>query len=311
MVKTTLPLLAVCAALQACAQHQTVTPVVHRPPADIIKTAKPREWRTLDPNNTLVMTIKGMEVVLELAPRFAPLHAANIRTLFHEGYFNHSAVIRVHDNYVTQWGVPADESATGKETARSTGSAQSKLPMEFTIAANDLKLTPLRDADGWAAQSGFIDGFPVALDPAEDKAWLPHCYGMVGAGRDSAPDSSTGTSLYVVIGQSPRHLDRNITVVGRIIKGMEALSALPRGSGALGFYEKPSQYIPIPSASLLADLPANKRPQLEVMRTDSASFKELLESRRHATNPWFVRSPEYSNVCNISVPMRVVEHPKK
>ena len=47
-----------------------------------------------------------------------------------------------------------------------------------------------------------------------------------GAGRGAEPDSSNGSELYVVTGQSPRQLDRNITTVGRVVSGMEWLLSL-------------------------------------------------------------------------------------
>src|SRR5690606_8858092 len=121
--------------------------------------------------------------------------------------------------------------------ARSLGRARTQLPAEFERAAAGLSFTQLPDPDGWAAQVGFVDGFPAAQDPASGKAWMTHCYGALGAGRDAAADSSNGAELYVVIGQSPRQLDRNITLVGRVVRGMELLSALPRGPEPMGVYE--------------------------------------------------------------------------
>ena len=52
------------------------------------------------------------------------------------------------------------------------------------------------------------------------------------------PIPATARELYAVIGQSPRGLDRNITLVGRVVRGIELLSVIPRGHGAMGFYEK-------------------------------------------------------------------------
>ncbi len=80
----------------------------------------------------------------------------------------------------------------------------------------------------------------MARDPQLELAWLTHCYGMVGVGRGDALDSGNGAEIYVVIGHSPRHLDRNVTLVGRVLQGMDLLSVLPRGKAALGFYEAPS-----------------------------------------------------------------------
>jgi peptidylprolyl isomerase len=127
---------------------------------------------------------------------------------------------------------------------------------------------------------------------------------MVGAGRDVEADSSNGTSLYVVIGQSPRMLDRNITVVGRVVQGMELLSVLPRGTGALGFYEKPEQYVPIQSVKLASQLPENERTPLQLLRTDSAAFSELVESRRNRRDEWYKRPAGHIDLCNVPLPVR-------
>jgi peptidylprolyl isomerase len=189
--------------------------------ADIVKESKPSDWRPLDPQNTLVMELKGGEVIIELAPRFAPQHVANIRTLAREGYYGKSAIVRVQDNYVTQWADPNDE-VKGKELP--LGSAKPKLPVEFAVPFKGLALNKLADGDEWAPVTGFLDGMPVAANPGKDQAWLPHCYGVVGAARGTEADSSTGTSLYVIIGNAPRRLDLNITTVGRVLKGMELLS---------------------------------------------------------------------------------------
>jgi cyclophilin family peptidyl-prolyl cis-trans isomerase len=270
--------------------------------ADIIKQSAPSDWRRLDPENTLVMEINGQPVILELAARFAPRHVANIRTLAREGYYTGSAVVRVQDNYVTQWADPVDEEKD-KDKTKPLGSALAKLPAEFSIAYVGLPLTRFKDADGWAPVSGFVDGLPVAADTATNKAWIAHCYGVVGAARSTAPDSSNGTSLYAINGQGPRALDLNITVVGRVVKGMEVLSSLPRGPGAMGFYDKPEQFIPITRARMLADIPAAEQPAIEIMRTDTATWRNLVEASRHAIGGWAVHSALHSNICNRSVPI--------
>ncbi|MBK9237946.1 MAG: peptidylprolyl isomerase [Rhodoferax sp.] len=275
--------------------------------ADIIKQSAASDWRRLDPENTLVMEIHGKPVIMELAARFAPLHVANIRALTRSGYYTGSGVVRVQDNYVTQWADPHDED---KAKAKPLGTALAKLPAEFSIPLKDLPLTRFQDADGWAPVSGFVDGLPVAADPAQNQAWIAHCYGVVGAARGNQPDSSNGTSLYAIIGQAPRALDLNITVVGRVVQGMDVLSSLPRGPGTMGFYEKPEQAIPITRARLLADMPPRERPAIEVMRTDTPTWAALVEASRHAVGPWAVRSALHSNICNRSVPTRATAAPE-
>jgi peptidylprolyl isomerase len=126
----------------------------------------------------------------------------------------------------------------------------------------------------------------------------------VGSGRDADADSGGGTELYVVIGHSPRHLDRNVTLVGRVVKGMELLSTLRRGTGALGFYEKAEERTPIHSIRVAADLPESERMQLEVIRTDTATFAALVESRRNRSDDWFKYKAGHVDVCNVPVAVR-------
>src|SRR5207247_6140680 len=127
----------------------------------------------------------------------------------------------------------------------------------------------------YAPEVGFSGGFPVARDPKTGRMWLVHCYGMVGAGRDAAVDSGGGTELYVVIGHGPRYLDRNVTLLGRVVQGIELLSALPRGTGALGFYEKAEQRVSLSAIRVASDVPLAERTDLQVLRTDSPIFKDL------------------------------------
>jgi peptidylprolyl isomerase len=277
-------------------------PVLAKPPAEIINASPASDWRPLDPDNTLVMQLGGHSLLIELAPRFAPLHVVNIRRLAQAHFWDGLAVVRVQDNFVAQWGDP-DADRPGA-MPRPLGKALPHLPAEFEIPAHDLPIAALPDADGWAPVSGFVDGFPVAADPTRDRAWITHCYGVVGAGRDLAPDSSTGAELYAIIGQSPRMLDRNITVVGRVLQGMETLAALPRGQGAMGFYQRPAQRSMITSVRLLADLPQANRPDLEVLKTDSATWQALVAERRNPSDDFHLFKANFTNVCNLNVPVR-------
>ena len=148
------------------------------------------------------------------------------------------------------------------------------------------------------------NGIPAARDPAANLAWPAHCYAAVGAGRGDAADSSTGAELYVVIGQSPRQLDRNITTVGRVVQGMELLTVLPRGKGPLGFYTEPSLRTPIRAIRLEADVPPAQREAIEVFRTDTRAWAALVESRRNRSDAWCLHAAGHIDLCNVPVPTR-------
>lgn len=287
--------------LALAAASATAAPAKGRTMQQVLDASQPSDWRALDPQNTLYLQLERGRVVIELAPQFAPEHVANIRALAHNGYWNELSINRSQDNYVVQWGDPEEDAAKRKPLGPG---AKAKLPAEFARKSAGLNMSVLPDADGWAAQAGFVDGFPAARDSATGSSWLTHCYGTVGAGRDMAADSSNGSELYVVIGQSPRHLDRNITTVGRVVQGMELLSVLPRGTGALGFYEKPSERAPIVSIQLAADVPQAQRAKLEVLRTDTPLFEELVESRRNRRDDWYLQPAGHINVCNVPLPVR-------
>jgi len=230
-------LLAAAPGVPAATSGESATPAKPKSMQELLDASKPSDWRTLDPQRTLYLEIAAGRVVIELAPGFAPAHVANIGILAHEHYWDGLSINRSQDNFVVQWGDPAEDDAHRK----SIGSAKAHLPAEFTRVSVGLPFVRLPDSDGWAPEVGFSEGFPAARDSQTGKTWLAHCYGTVGAGRDAAADSSNGTELYVVDGQSPRQLDRNITVVGRVVQGMELLSVLPRGTGALGFYDFASE----------------------------------------------------------------------
>jgi cyclophilin family peptidyl-prolyl cis-trans isomerase len=298
-------------ALATASSDMTVAADVPAKPktmADVLAASKPSDWRTLDPENTLYMDLPAGRVVIELAPRFAPLHAKNIRLLAREHYFDGLAILRVQDNFVTQWGDPDGDKPA---KAHPLGKASKTLAPEFERdVASDVPFTRLPDADVYAPEVGFSDGMPAARDPKAGKTWLAHCYGMVGAGRDVGVDTGPGTELYVVIGHAPRQLDRNIAVVGRVVQGMELLSALPRGTGPLGFYEKSEQRVPIRSVRVAADVPAAERTNLEVLRTDTQTFADLVESRRNRRDEWYKVPAGRIDLCNVPVPVRTAALPK-
>lgn len=270
--------------------------------ADVLAASSMSDWRVPDPENTVYLDLPAGRVVIELAPAFAPRHVDNIRTLVRGKYFDGLAILRVQDGFVTQWGDPE----AGEAKARSLGKASSTIPPEFSRSSKNLPFTVLPDGDVYAPEVGHSDGFPAARDPQTGEAWLTHCYGMLGVGRDTAPESGVGTELYVVIGHAPRQLDRNIATVGRVLQGIELLSSLPRGTGALGFYEKPEQRTPITRAVLAADLPAKDRLPLQVLRTDTPTFAALVESRRNRRDDWYHVPAGRIDLCNVPVPVRTI-----
>jgi cyclophilin family peptidyl-prolyl cis-trans isomerase len=287
-----------CAAASLLAAGVEAKELPNKPTvADVVKASTPDDWRPLDPENTLYLELASGRVVIELAPYFAPEHVANVKALVREGYFDGLPIMRVQDNYVVQWGDP--------DNKRTFNTANKDIAVELTREYDkNLKFDRLPDGDGYAPQVGFSASFPAARNPKTHQAWLAHCYGMLGAGRDNAANSGIGTELYVVIGQSPRHLDRNVVLFGRVMSGIELLSTLRRGTGPLGFYEIPKQYTSINAVRLAADVPAAERSELEILRSDTPTYTRLIEAARNRGGEWFKEQAGYVNLCNVPIVVR-------
>ena len=267
-------------------------------PSEIVADAPSSVWRDIPADDLLVMDLRnGARVVIQLAPQFAPVHVANIRALAKGGWWSGSAIYRVQDNYVAQWG-------NNESTKPLPAGVVAKPPAEYHRALKGLAVRPLGFPDDYAPSAGFAAGWPIAYDSKAGTANLTHCYGYVGVGRDLSPDTGTGGELYAVIGHAPRHLDRNIAVVGRVIEGIDRLSALPRGTEALGFYKDESMHVPISAVRLGSEIPAGARPAFQYMDTQSASFGAYLKARANRKDDFFIRPAGGVDLCNAAVPVR-------
>ncbi|MEM7646584.1 MAG: peptidylprolyl isomerase, partial [Pseudomonadota bacterium] len=243
-------------------------------------------------------------VILELAPEFAPEHFKNIVKLAQNRYWDGLHILRVQDNYVVQWGFHGEKTTPALE--KKMKGVDRRIKDEFEASYTDnTPFFKLSDPDTYAPQTGFSYGFPVGRDPSQKKHWLTHCYGIVGISRGSERDSASAEGMYVVIGQSPRHLDRNITLVGRVVFGMELLSTLPRGKKEMGFYKNKKSFVPIRSLHLMSEVPKNKWTKIEILKTDSTTFAQWVESRRNRREKWFYRPAGAIEICNLNPPTRL------
>jgi peptidylprolyl isomerase len=258
--------------LTAAALPQTVPPAAASP-ADPVEA----DWRAIPDDELLVMTLaNGRQVVMRLAAAMAPAHVDNIRRLARTRWWDAASVYRVQENWVAQWG-----DATEKKPLP-TG-VSDRPAAEFEIASFNPAVR-MAKSDGYSTASGITaDGWPVATNGTQ--AWLTHCYGMVGVARDALPSTGSGAELFTPIGQSARRLDRNYTVVGRIVEGMQYLSALPRSEAAMGMYATPGERAPIATVRLASDIPAGERPHFQYRGADNPRFAAAVARREHPEPP--------------------------
>ncbi len=318
-------------------------------PSEIVAAAPQADWTAIAASDLLVMDLapdtkgKPRRVVIQLIPApFSQGWVGNIRKLVAAKFWDGTAVNRVQDNYVVQWGdpdaedklkakklpeglavMPESEYAVDRDSYaealidwekahpdRIAGTPRQVELLEMQVDIGGTEADAERSPsyrDPYANSVTYYAGWPIAGQVGRDgdaSFWPVHCYGMVGVGRDLSPNTGSGAELYVVIGHAPRHLDRNIALVGRVIEGIEHLSSLPRGHGALGFYDlaQGDERTAIQSIRLgneVKDLPA-----YEYLSTESASFAKYADARANRRDAFFIRPAGGADVCNIPVPVR-------
>lgn len=288
------------------------------------------------------------QVVIQLMPApFSQGWIGNIRKLSAAHWWDGTSINRVQDNYVVQWGdadsedkakakpLPAGlqvypESAYEVEPNIGVGSSATFYPLttiqrsmwareyisvyKHVPNAETIKQAIARQmGDSYALETAILAGWPVGvgLSKKKEAMWPVHCYGMVGVGRDLPPNTGTGAELYTVIGHAPRHLDRNIALVGRVIEGIEHLSSLPRGTLPLGFYDvaRGEQRVPIVSIRLATELPLAEQPRFEYLSSNSTSFVRYADSRANRRDSFFITPAGGADICNVPVPVRRVARP--
>ncbi|RMF12935.1 MAG: peptidylprolyl isomerase, partial [Alphaproteobacteria bacterium] len=237
-------------------------------------------------------------VAIELVPAFAPRSVAQIKRLVRSGFYDGLSFYRVIENFVAQGGIGEGSPAHRKVPT---------LPAEFTFpAAKATPFMPVQKPEIWANETGFWQGFAIGRDPATGRAWAIHCPGVFALARDADPDTSS-SEFYIAIGEAPRHLDRNLTVLGRVIAGMRFVQAAPRGDREVnsGVIPPGRPQLRIRRAMIAADLPDDIRPAFHVMRTDTAEFRARIEAQRRRDNPfWVVRPVAHLDICTVPVPVR-------
>jgi peptidylprolyl isomerase len=145
-----------------------------------------------DPENTVIVTLKGGDVVIELLPDVAPGHVARMKELAREGQYDNVCFHRVIDGFMAQTGdVQHGDMEDGFNIRRAgTGSSDKPdLPAEFSK--------------------------------------LPHDRGTLGAARSANPDSAN--SQFFINFSDNHFLNGQYTVYGRVVSGMEHVDAITRG----------------------------------------------------------------------------------
>lgn len=262
---------------------------------DEIASALAPDWRDVSPENLILVETTYGDIVIELNADFAPNHANQFRQLVRDDVYNGTRFYRVIDAFVAQGGLQDEEIIEKYPTVDN----------ENDRPISEAAFVPLGNADLFAPVVGHIDGFAVGRSETLGSEWLLHCPGALAMARDNDPDSG-GTEFYIVL-DAQRYLDRNLTVFGRVIDGMQYVQKLKRGVRAIesGVIQAPDQGDEIMSMTVAADMDPAIRPAYQIQAMPTQAFEDAKTAKRVREEDFFYRKPpEMLDICGFEVPVR-------
>ena len=240
------------------------------------------EWRTVDPENLLVIDTTKGRILVEMIPELAPKTVAQIKALARQHFYDGLTFHRVIDDFMAQGGDPKGD-GTG-------GSTLPDVPGEFTFRHGP-QAPYARIAGANGTETGFVKSAPVAGQSSDLAAltvdgkvngYARFCKNSAGFARAGSPDS--GNSQFFLMRANRPDLDQMYTVWGRVLSGGDVVRALKVG-------EPPADPDKMTSVRVAADLPAGQQPKVQVVDPASA---------------WMTNAAKYNDdLCNIDLPVKV------
>jgi len=248
------------------------------PTATPLPPAEAPDWRTVAPDNLLVIDTTKGRILVELEPRIAPQSVERIRTLTNRGFYDGLKFHRVITGFMAQTGDPLGTGAGGSDLP--------DVPGEFSFRRGrnpDFAIVPNAATGGVRAILGSmpIQTQPdaqmfVTADMKVDAGGL-FCPGVAGMARSGDPNSAN-SQFYLMTGANA-NLNGTYTTFGRVVDGMPALKALNAGAndsdGAVGPNADLMTKVQIASA-----IPEPQRPVVKVLLPTSPAFVQRYEAAR-------------------------------
>ena len=277
-------------AVSISAANAEATPA-RKSSAEILAETSAEDWRAIPADETLLIELERGTITVALSPALAPRHVEQVRRLTREGFYDGLSFYRVIDGFVAQGGDPFGE--------RKIRKAKKKMKAEFETAGNDIAFSPLPDSDGFAPSVGFVGSLPAGRDAEKGTLWHLHCAGAFAFGREDGADTAS-TEFYVAL-QPQRYLDRNLTVFGRVIDGMEHLQALRRVSPPETKDDDLGETIIRMRMASDSEAPVAA---WEILDSARPVFADFMEARRNRPESFFHYSADHLDVCQAPVPVR-------
>ena len=285
-----------CAAEEgSAAQHATAVAG-----AAVTGFVAPEEaWRTVDPENLIIIDTKYGDIGIELFPEIAPKHVAQVKALARSGFYNNVPFHRVIDDFMNQTGDGANGDGTGD-------SDLPNLEAEFTFRrGSDLPFTLVTAQQVGQGEIGvgFYKSLPIASQPTAQalftkdnkvEAFGLHCKGVTSMARTSDPNSAN-SQFFLMRGKAD-HLDTQYSIWGTTVMGYDLLE-----KPLVGTIGEIPDWMPdrMNEVEVAADMSEDERPTIQVLKTDSPAFNNWLKTQKNEDG-------SFPDICEISVPTRTL-----
>ncbi|RKQ71592.1 peptidylprolyl isomerase [Litorimonas taeanensis] len=259
-------------------------------------SAPAEAWRSVDPENLIIIDTAYGVIGVELYPEIAPMHVEQIKSLVRSKFYDNVKFHRVIDGFMNQTGDGTNGDGTG----------DSDLPdiaAEFTFRRDTsmpVTLVGVRENGAQKVDVGFYKSLPVATQPtaqamltADGKVAASglHCKGVTSMARTNDPNSAN--SQFFLMRDRASHLDRQYSIWGNTVMGRDLLTRFKVGTvGEAGFVPDKMNTVRI-----AADLPENERPNIDVMKTSHPAFTTFLNSQKKPDGT-------FPDICDIAVPTK-------
>ena len=251
------------------------------------------DWRTVAPENLLVIDTAKGRVLVEMDPRVAPMSVNRVRTLADRGFYDGLKFHRVIPDFMAQTGDPLGTGQGGSDLPDLAGEFQFR-------RGRDAGFVPVMTMP--EGQAGLVGSMPVVTQPdaqmmitADFKAGAQalFCPGVAGMARASSPDSAN-SQFFLMTGPKD-DLNGRYTPFGRVVAGMDVIRAIKAGSEAdNGAVTDPDV---MTRARTAAAMPEGERPTVRVMT--GAGVQAEIERVRAEQGAAF-------DICDVQPPAEVV-----
>lgn len=264
-------------------------------PEALVASAPDSAWRTVAPENLLVIDTSKGRILVELEPRMAPQSVERIRTLADRGFYDGLRFHRVMAGFMAQTGDPLGTGSGGSdlpdvpgefEFRRGTDSAfvvvpESRPGVRGVMGASPIQTQPdaqmMFNADGKVTAVGLF------------------CPGVAGMARNNDPNSAN-SQFFLMMGENA-NLNGSYAPFGQILVGQDVVSSLKVGlETANGAVTDPDIMTRVRTASVM---PETERPSVRVMLTSDPAYAAVIEARRASRGARF-------SVCDAIPPAELI-----